>query len=71
MNFDPVWGCGENSGSPCYKCRDRHMGCHGSCLKYAGYHESRIKNSQQRQLNVIVIGVEKDLMKGRRGFKRK
>ena len=26
--------------SPCYKCTERYMGCHGECEKYANYKDS-------------------------------
>lgn len=38
---------------PCYKCEDRHTGCHTACEKYKGYkeranevREKRLKESQ-------------------------
>ena len=31
---------------PCFQCKDRHMGCHGKCEKYAAFVK---KNRKQKE----------------------
>jgi len=57
--------------SPCYKCLDRSSGCHSRCQAYGVYHEGRVERSHQRQFNAIVTDVSIQLMKNRKGPRRK
>lgn len=33
----------KKPSSPCYKCEDRTPGCHGSCGKFASFHEDHLE----------------------------
>lgn len=39
--------------SPCMKCADRAVGCHGSCNKYAEYREVCDSIKQKRMDEII------------------
>ena len=34
--------------SPCYKCEERHVGCHGQCEKYQEYAGIGAENREER-----------------------
>lgn len=34
--------------SPCYRCEQRHQGCHSSCPAYADFSEARRTNPDNR-----------------------
>lgn len=48
--------------SPCYKCKDREIGCHGKCEKYIRFAEYARAESDLRKssIDAIAYGVEKD-----------
>ena len=33
--------------SPCYKCQERHAGCHAECEKYAEWRAKMTKSSEE------------------------
>lgn len=36
------------SGSPCFGCDERHLGCHGDCEEYKAYRDSKVQEAQER-----------------------
>ena len=59
--------------NPCYKCEDRHAGCHGSCEAYQTWRKeqealnSKISAARMTQADDYVIqGVNKRLLHERR-----
>lgn len=34
---------------PCYKCNNRHVGCHGSCKRYVKFNADRKKILRKQQ----------------------
>ena len=37
--------------SPCYKCQDRKLGCHGKCVKYIKYRTEYDELNKQAQMD--------------------
>ena len=35
--------------SPCYKCKDRTLGCHDRCDRYQAYHAEYVERYQLRK----------------------
>ena len=33
----PKWGEMKKPIAPCYKCEERHIGCHSTCERYQAY----------------------------------
>ena len=42
--------------SPCYKCKDRHQGCHAECEAYRDYSEARNKERRANNKDNDTIG---------------
>lgn len=43
--------------NPCYMCENRHIGCHGSCSRYAEFRKICEERSAQRELEYAANGV--------------
>lgn len=41
------WRNETNTKTPCYKCTEREIGCHGNCEKYAAFSDERKKHSAE------------------------
>ncbi len=46
--------------SPCYKCPDRHAGCHSECERYKEYHEKNKKRLELKKEEFNRENPEKD-----------
>lgn len=61
--------------SPCYKCPEREINCHDTCLKYACYKVEVEKFHKKRDLDSVFQGYFQDETyknwKAREGTKRK
>ena len=53
MRVGIKYGCGANN-NPCFECKDRHIGCHGSCEKY---------QAQRKEWNRIIENRQKETKK--------
>lgn len=42
----------------CYECKDRHVGCHAECSKYA---EEKAQSERDRKVAFANKGIENDL----------
>ena len=42
--------------TPCYKCKDRHQGCHAECEAYRDYSEARDKERRVNHKDNDTIG---------------
>lgn len=40
--------------APCFQCKDRHIGCHGTCSKYIAFSRSRdeARNARLHEIDV-------------------
>lgn len=56
--------------SPCYKCEDRHEGCHGSCEAYIEWTNKRAEllaeQNRQREIEWAIEGHRSEEIKKRR-----
>lgn len=58
--------------SPCYKCEERHIGCHGKCEKYAAFKADLEKQKQDEAAANGMLSCSRhksELLKKRRGEK--
>ena len=53
--------------NPCYKCEDRHQGCHGECSAYERYSAERAAEIECRKTE---IAANNDFMEAKRRIRR-
>lgn len=56
--------------SPCYKCEDRYVGCHGKCNKYADF-RILVDECRERERNEADRYLQDYYEKKRAGFVRR
>ena len=50
----PFWY--SDAGAPCKNCKDRYVGCHGSCEQYQAFHTTCEKDRAERNAMAEISG---------------
>ena len=57
--------------APCFKCKERYLGCHAKCEKYQKFHDERVEIYKVRatgqRANEVLYETDKKIKRQMRG----
>lgn len=49
----------SRSNTPCFKCEERHIGCHGECDKYLAFDKANKEMLERRRREIEIFDYRK------------